>query len=110
MRISPSSPAASLDPGIRRLVIALRKCGFDTTDSGDGVTKRAAGDVDALRYPHVFVAVDPGEMVAEADRLNVVVTRLGVIVQEQGAGAWFIQASYDPSSRTAILALCGPEA
>lgn len=43
----------NLDPGIRDLVEALDRDGFQTTDSGDGVSKGAEG----LRYRHVFIQV-----------------------------------------------------
>lgn len=53
-----------VDPGIRRTVAFLRDRGFDTIDSGDGVTKRLAGDLEALDYPHVFIKANAGEQTA----------------------------------------------
>lgn len=35
----------TLDPGVRRLVMWLRAQDFKTSDSGDGVTKIADGDL-----------------------------------------------------------------
>ena len=44
MKVDPLTPeeTEALDPGIRRLVTLLRAHGFETTDSGDGVTKPRA--------------------------------------------------------------------
>jgi len=46
-----------IDPGIRDVVRRLREAGYNTTDSGDGVTKFAEGGeaMDcALPYAHVL--------------------------------------------------------
>jgi hypothetical protein len=84
----------ALDPGIRDLVVRLNKLGFDTCDSGDGVTKPAAGwsEDEALRYPHVFSEVDPEDMVYESLRL------FNILGPE-----WNVECSYSPSSGIALL-------
>lgn len=60
-------PWKYLDPGIVDAVRLLWGAGIDTTDSGDGVSKCAAGRV--LDFPHVFAQVPVGEMVEVADRV-----------------------------------------
>ena len=47
-----------LDPGIVKLVRALREAGFETTDSGDGVSKGA----DGAPYAHVAYVDDNPSM------------------------------------------------
>lgn len=67
----PKETIDALDPGIRDLVIALNDAGFQTTDSGDGVSK--AEDIeneDALPWAHVSIRVHPEDMIEEADRLS----------------------------------------
>lgn len=56
-----------LNPGIRETVAFLRQKGFNTTDSGDGVTHDFGCDRD---YAYVCMTVSPADsLVAEADRL-----------------------------------------
>ncbi len=95
---------AELDPGIRDFVCWLNHHRFETTDSGDGVTKLAAGwpPEEAMDVPHVFIAVVPEDMVSEAIRLRDLIQSGGDRVPE---GA--ITASYDPANHVAILAVIG---
>lgn len=72
-----------LDPGIRELVRDLRSRGFETTDSGDGVSKPASERV--FEVPHVACAVDPSSLLAEADRL--------IAALPEG---WRVEATYFP--------------
>ena len=59
-----------LDPGIRRTVHWLRAHGFETTDSGDGVSKtQAIFDGEALDVPHAFMKLLPAALVTESMRL-----------------------------------------
>jgi hypothetical protein len=55
--MSESLDYETLDPGIRDVVRRLRDRGFETTDSGDGVSKPAewyaAGE--AIPFPHVVI-------------------------------------------------------
>lgn len=84
-----------LDPGIRTVVFVLRNYDFETTDSGDGVTKPEGND-----YPHVFMKVDPEKLISESHRLLRILKMLGLTVQ-----ASQIQASYDPVDQVAVLIL-----
>lgn len=103
----------ALDPGIRRTVMALRVSGFRTTDSGDGVSKPDMAC--ALPVPNVYMVVDAPVMVAEADRLLVVLTDLvkpGTLEATEMADGHevmrvTIEASYCPTDGVAILALHG---
>lgn len=90
----------ALDPGIRRLVVALRDADFDTTDSGDGVSKPEVGRV--FDVPHVFMVVESGAIVAEAQRLVETLGRLGVRVKPG-----IVQAHYDPADGVATLGVFG---
>lgn len=90
-----------LDPGIIGLVALLRAHGFETTDSGDGVSKKAKGIDDALPYPHVFCVVDPDRLVIEAKRAW---HTLNVYPEYEDLS---IEASYSPDDNAAILAIYG---
>jgi hypothetical protein len=99
-----------LDPGICRTVVLLRQYGFDTTDSGDGKSKPPEpGEV--LTYPHVFMVVsDPRVLVAEADRLALILGDHGVKIGPMGPEARMppcIQAAYCPANKSASLMLMG---
>jgi hypothetical protein len=102
----------TLDPGIRETVRHLRAHGFNTTDSGDGITKPAAGwpDDEVLHVPHVAIVCDDGcLMVAQADRLMRILATGGVRVLPQSMDRTLpsIQASYDPADGTAVIILTG---
>lgn len=87
-----------LDPGIRDLVVMLRAAGFETTDSGDGVSKPAGERV--FDYPHVYaVASSPHRLLYEAHRL-----------QELLGDKWMVEAVYMPRNGMALLAAskCDP--
>lgn len=91
----------ALDPGIRETVKFLRSHDFETTDSGDGVSKPKVGRV--FDFPHVFMQCRAEDMIAESGRLRrVVEDRIGRDL-EQGQ----IQATYDPVSNVALLMLAG---
>jgi len=106
----PLPPIEGLDPGVNRLVNLLRSVGFETTDSGDGVTKFVPGsgwDRDELiEAPHVFIQVMRGEVIRESERLVRVLALHGVEVKAINTdGDPFIQASYDPVNGVGILEL-----
>jgi hypothetical protein len=86
---------AALDPGIRTTVLTLRAAGFETTDSGDGVSKPAewyaAGE--ALRYPHVACVISRKDCFSEADRMAEIL----------GAD-WHVEASYTPGGPVLLFA------
>jgi hypothetical protein len=65
-RPHPALSDELLTPGVRRLVNTLRALGWETTDSGDGITNPAAGMWDTLDYPHVFIKLHPNQDVREA--------------------------------------------
>lgn len=84
-----------LDPGIRKLVLELRDCGFETTDSGDGQSKGWRGE----SYAHVHMVVARDRALDEADRLQC------------WCYEWFpgpmptIQLTYSPLDRVCVLSL-----
>lgn len=87
-----------LDPGIRGVVTWLRLCGFETTDSGDGVSKtQMIESGDALPFPNVFMKTTPETLVADAKRLLALTLRARLVAR--------IEASYDPTDGSAVLAL-----
>lgn len=94
-----------LDPGICDVVRLLRSHAFDTSDSGDGVTK--INMPCALSMPHVFIPVDPTQMISATLRLHRVVTAAGVTVSPNGQGNVYIEASYDPADDSALIMLYG---
>ncbi len=98
--VRPMVRLSALDPGIRRLVVALREANFDTTDSGDGVSKPDVGRV--FDVPHVFMVIEPGAIVAESQRLVETLRRLGVRVKPG-----VVQANYDPADGLATLGVFG---
>lgn len=91
-----------LDPGIREVVRRLRKAGFNTTDSGDGVSKPEMEC--ALDVPNVHM-VFPNDWDSEGaywdtNRLLKVVTSWGVEVKPGD-----IQLTYCPVQESSILSL-----
>jgi hypothetical protein len=76
---------AALDPGIRRTVAWLRGHGFDTTDSGDGVTKFATGAMepeDLCDVPHVVMVTTLEALFPEANRLR------NLLHEARGGAVW----------------------
>lgn len=96
-----------LDSGIRETVRFIRDAGFNTTDSGDGVSKGGFDDVLSgnLGFPHVVVRIKAHEMLEEAHRLQVHLEgRLGPAEGDDEYGpAWQVELSYDPASGVAII-------
>lgn len=96
-----------MNPGIRKTVKWLRSCGFDTTDSGDGVTHDHACDRD---HAYVVIVTKPDDLAAEADLLVSVLKQAGIVVAPQSmdpSAQVSIQASYDPANRIAVIDLTG---
>lgn len=85
---------AEVDPGIRDLVRRLNEIGFETTDSGDGVSKPADWYIsgEAMPYPNVACVTTPFWMVQEANLLAATLGR-----------EWNVEASYNPRDGKAIL-------
>lgn len=99
-------PAVTVNPGVQRLVGWLRSKGFDTTDSGDGVTNVAAGIEYALDFPHVAIAVNKDRMVQEADALADLLAEHGIPIHmnHYEERPW-IDATYCPGDQTALIFL-----
>lgn len=57
-----------LDPGIRDIVLRIQAAGFETTDSGDGVSKPQEWyeSGEAIPFPHVVVRTTPKRMIVDA--------------------------------------------
>jgi hypothetical protein len=105
--IRQDATGEAIDQHIRRTVEQLRRWSFDTTDSGDGRSKFATGadDEGTLKMPHVFCAVQPDKLLAEADRLE---RLLRVEAQSRGRVKdypWRIEATYWPANACAMLQL-----
>lgn len=86
------------DPGIRDLVIALRGVGFNTTDSGDGVSKPP--DERTFEMPHVIISTERFGLLDEADRLQ-------AWLDDNGHASFKVEASYAPRDKTALLLVLG---
>ncbi len=101
-----------LDPAIRNVVRLLRLNGFDTHDSGDGVSKAdwiARGT--AMAIPHVFVRATPESMVSCARDLLLLVRRVGVTVSSgyfrQESDRVLVESTYCPVADEATVVLLG---
>lgn len=98
-------PYDELDPGIRETVRWLNDHGFETTDSGDGLSKFDAegepmkGWEDCVMpFPHVVISVDAIFLVRECDRLVRHLEAIGLSIGQQGLDdGIFIQGTYDPA-------------
>lgn len=101
----PPIDYACINPGIRRTVDMLRAAGFDTQDSGDGVTKSYACDI-GVPYVHMLVP-SPAALVTEADRLMTIVETLGVVLEDQNeqGTAKQVTADYTPHDGLCFLTL-----
>jgi len=98
-----------LDPGIRKTVRWLNELGFETTDSGDGITKLEAGwpEDELIACPHVVIKVPPQMLVRAARNLKTHLEYAGFCVEPTGYSNISIQASYDPTDDSAIIVLLG---
>lgn len=107
LKVDPKT-IAELDPGIREVVRYLNDHNFATTDSGDGVTKLAAGwpAEEVLDYPHVAVHSEVYGMVGRA---RLVLRRLQIGADEGRVPAGFtVQLTYDPADDSAIIFVSWP--
>lgn len=98
----PDPDYETLDPGVREVVRLLRAHGFETTDSGDGVSKPAdwyeSGE--ALRTPHVFAVSSVDRLVADA------ITMQQVLDWHEWK-RWRVEATYAPRDGSVILMAWG---
>lgn len=103
----------ALDPGIRRTVRWLRDAGFDTIDSGDGVTKaELIAEGYALDVPHVYVRANPDNLAADARSLMDFVRAAGFRVsvchrRDRPITSFVIIATYNAADDTATVCLVG---
>ncbi len=83
-----------LDPGIREIVRRLNAAGFETTDSGDGVSKPADwyASGEAIPFPHVVIAATADSMV---ERAHAATSVLGA--------DWTVEANYSTHDGIAHL-------
>ena len=101
MRIEP--PWDELDPGIADMVRLLWDAGFQTTDSGDGVSK-IGGPMDdgcIVPAPHVSIGVDRDGLFAETDRVIAVINASGRLVDP--VGGWHVEGTYTGDGVTMIM-------
>lgn len=87
-------------PSMRRTVRWVRSLGFETTDSGDGITNVEAGMECALDFPHVVCKVDdPNTGVERAKFLHKCCKDLGLPVPTKVS----VEFSYNPEDVGVIL-------
>lgn len=94
MEASESFSYEELDPGIRDVVKLFRDAGFNTTDSGDGVSKAPGPHV--LPFKHVVAEVSSVSLVAEANRML-------QLLKDTGMNDWQVEATYIPNEDLAFL-------
>ena len=94
-----------INPGICKLVAMLQDHGFDTCDSGDGITNPQLKIDGAMEIPNVFMTVPPAAIVSESKRLlDLLCSRVDF---ESESSVASIEASYSPLDDTAVIALTG---
>lgn len=118
------TPYHELDPGIREVVRWLRRAGYATCDSGDGVSKFKHGysgpdgvvitdpavleECGVINEPHVIMHIPKGSLAMECDRLMAALHGLGIDVVALGPEcAVTLQGSYDPANGISVIALFG---
>jgi hypothetical protein len=102
---SAGTEGTPLNPNIRFTVTYLQSQGFNTVDSGDGKTHAHECDRD---YAYVSIRVGSHRLLDEADRLYMLLLKLGVPMGEVGPADSprpCIQATYDPVNGFAIIDL-----
>ena len=92
----------SLNPGVRGAVRLLHQWGFETCDSGDGMT----GDHECDREGAYIVIVSTPETLAwDADRLKERLEGIEIDVTPQGQPGPSVQANYCPADYMALIDL-----
>lgn len=99
----------AIDPGVRETVRRLNALGFETTDSGDGVSKLDEGYPadEILDFPHVYIRCAPRDVANVSARLKREIERRGFCVEPVGHSSIWIQATLDPADGTATILLAG---
>lgn len=97
-----SGYAAEIQPTMVRTVAWVRSLGFETTDSGDGVTNVDAGMEGAMSVPHVVARVPTHALVAYADVMWGAVRVRGL--DRRGAT---VEAVYGPGDGVATVVIYG---
>lgn len=102
--VTDSLDYEALDPGIREVVRLIRDAGYETTDSGDGISKRATNP-DALPFPHVVVVllntVDANAWADETCRIH-------EMVRSRFGTRWKAELSWEPDCLPIVMVM-GPE-
>ena len=88
-----------LDPGIRRHVLSLRDAGFETTDSGDGISKLGGpGEGCMLDAPNIAIVLPAVDCLIEE--------ALGAQrVLDEIEDGWRVEACWSTYDRVPVL-LC----
>lgn len=98
---------SEIDPGVRRLVRWLNGLGYETTDSGDGVSKGDTMEC-AFDVPNVAIRSCRATLLSDADSLRHDLLSVGGLPHpDPGDGKRAIQASYDPADESCIILLLG---
>lgn len=95
----------ALDPGIREVVRLLRDAGFDTTDSGDGVSKPAVGRT--LDIPHVHIRVLRADLIDASHAVRDLLKHRGVRFGKVQAPCPHVEATYSPCDGVAVVSVYG---
>jgi hypothetical protein len=104
VKVTEAFDAEALTPGVRRLVVALRARGFETTDSGDGVANVEADMEGALTVAHVHIPVRRALLISESHRLQ---DALDELLRMDCRGLVHVQAMYAPRDGIATLSVFG---
>lgn len=107
MMLPDGTDTDTLDPGIRDTVAWLQVEGFQTSDSGDGVSKfspESKYDVeDLIAFPHVIIMTAPEMLIDEARRLQRLLDRFHIMPKADSAEeaaesrGSMVQCSFNPS-------------
>lgn len=95
---------SQIQPTMRDTVLWVRSLGFNTTDSGDGITNVEAGMEGAIGIAHVFMVIaSDSTAFGEADRLWEAVCEKGLGERPDVD----VQMGYSPKDEVTTLCLFG---
>lgn len=102
--ITSTDGLGQLNQGIRKTVEWLIQNGYQTTDSGDGETHEHECDQE---QPYVHMLIAPDKLVAETDRLAVLLKERGINVQpmDENSSVPCVEAAYNPAHGVGTLTL-----